>query len=101
MEGAVIGGPWLARTSDADFPKQVIVIISCFGWGIIGAMFCIYYTERFQQKLGFILGGVFGILLTCGFILAIRDPVNKAAVPDYEGWDTFAMPTLALPAAIL
>jgi len=98
---AINGGLWLSRSPSAQTEKVVLVGICCVMWGIAGAFGCVRYTERLQQKLGFTLGAVCGGLLVWGVIFAIKGDADTLLLPDYEGWDLFAIITLALPGAVL
>jgi len=99
-EGA-IGRDWLFYAQDAETQKRIVVLVCCLAWGIGGALFCVKCHQNLQQKLGFLLGALLGVVIVCGVIFSIKEDVDQLLLPDYAGWDMFAAPTLGLPIAIL
>jgi len=100
LEGAT-GLFWIRQAEGADAQKKVIVLLCCFVWGVLGAIFCARHAERLQRKLGFVLGAVFGVVLVCGAIYAAKEDVDAQLGPDYKGWDIFALATFGLPVGSL
>eukprot|EP00443_Scrippsiella_acuminata_P009606 CAMPEP_0115215480 /NCGR_PEP_ID=MMETSP0270-20121206/24839_1 /TAXON_ID=71861 /ORGANISM="Scrippsiella trochoidea, Strain CCMP3099" /LENGTH=262 /DNA_ID=CAMNT_0002629277 /DNA_START=196 /DNA_END=984 /DNA_ORIENTATION=- len=100
IEGA-FGLFWIQQATGADVQKKLVVLLCCLVWGVLGALFCVRHAERLQRKLGFMLGVVFGIVLVCGTIYAVKEDVDAQLGHHYKGWDIFALSTFGLPIGLM
>lgn len=90
-----------AEGSDADVAKKVIVIACCLIWGIIGAVIFCKASSVVDRFLGYAMGAAVGAGLVVLLVIAVKDPVNEAAGPKYEGWEQFATISLGVPVALI
>jgi len=90
-----------ADDSDSRVKIKVIVIACCLIWGMIGAVIFQRLSSSINRLLGCALGAAVGVGLVALLVFAARDPVNEAAGPAYEGWETFATISLGVPVALV
>merc|ERR1719230_2132372 len=68
---------------------------------MIGAVIFHRLSASINRFLGYALGAAVGVGLVALLVFAVRDPVNEAAGPAYEGWETFAILSLGVPVALV
>lgn len=95
------GWGWLSKSEDTDMmQKQILVLFCCLAWGLGGLILCLKVHKNIERFLGFLLGALLGVGLVWGVIKAVQADVDRL-LPEYKGWQQFAIPTLSLPIAIL
>jgi hypothetical protein len=90
-----------ADDSDSRVKMQVIVIACCLIWGMIGAVIFQRLSSTINRLLGYAFGAAVGVGLVALLVFAVKDPVNEAAGPTYEGWETFATISVGMPIALV
>jgi hypothetical protein len=111
---AAVGSLWLGEAlfqtshaevisvdgSDSRVTMKVIVIAFCLIWGMIAAVTFQKLSSAINKMLGFVMGAAVGVGLVAVLVLAMKDPVNEAAGPTYEGWEMFTTISLGVPIAL-
>jgi len=101
---AVNGFSWIAKVEEAEherITKEVLVVVFCVIWGIIGAVLCMRLYEKLQRFMGFMLGAATGVALVGALIYALSTPVSDALGEGYEGWQSYAFVSVSPPVALL
>jgi len=90
-----------ADGSDPRVKMWVIVLACCLIWGMGSAVVFQRFSSTINRLVGYALGAAVGVGLVAVLVLAVEDPVNKAAGPAYEGWEMFATISLGVPVALV
>jgi len=90
-----------ADGSDPRVNMRVIVLACCLIWGMICAVIFHKLSSTINRLLGYALGSAVGVGLVAVLVLAVKDPVNEAVGPTYEGWEMFATISLGVPTALV
>jgi len=89
-------------SSNSDLAvKQVIVIVFCVIWGILGAVIFTKISKILDRCLGYVMGAALGAGLAALSVYAVKNPINEAAGPAYKGWEQFASISIGVPAALV